>query len=60
MLFKNKKKNNYDDIYYPFSKGIKLKYEPEAAPEKKTVQYNADIIVGIKNRDGMPYAPCYS
>jgi hypothetical protein len=47
-----KKKNNYDEIDYPFSKRIKLKHEPEAAPEKKPVQYTADIIIEIKNRDG--------
>jgi hypothetical protein len=41
-------------MYIPvlFSKRIKLKHEPEAAPEKKPVQYTADIIVEIKNRDG--------
>jgi hypothetical protein len=49
---KNKKKNKYDEIAYPFSKRSRLKHEPEAAPEKKPVQYNADIIVKIKNRDG--------
>jgi hypothetical protein len=49
---KNNNKNNYDEIAYPFSTRIKLKHEPEAAPEKKTVQYTADIIVEIKNRDG--------
>jgi hypothetical protein len=37
---------------YPFSKRIKLKHEPEKAQENKSVQYNADIIVEIKNRDG--------
>jgi hypothetical protein len=31
-------KNNYDEIAYTFSKIIKLKHEPEAAPEKKPVQ----------------------
>jgi hypothetical protein len=31
---------------------MKLKNEPEAAPENKPVQYTADIIVEIKNRDG--------
>jgi hypothetical protein len=51
MLFKNDNKNKYDEISYPFSKRIKLKHEPEAAPEEKPVQYNADIIVEIKNRD---------
>jgi hypothetical protein len=50
--FKNKNKNNYDDISYPFGKIIKLKHDPEAAPEKKPVQYTADIIVEIKDRDG--------
>jgi hypothetical protein len=49
---KNNNKNNYDEIAYPFNKIIKLKHEPEAAPEKKPVQYTADIIVEIKNRDG--------
>jgi hypothetical protein len=48
---KNKKKKNYYEIAYPFSERIKLKHEPEAAPEKKPIQYNADIIVEIKNRD---------
>jgi hypothetical protein len=41
---KNNNKTNYDDCFYPFSKRLKLKHEPEAAP--------ADIIVEIKNRDG--------
>jgi hypothetical protein len=45
---KNNKKNNYDEIAHPFSKRIKLKHEPEAAPEKKPVQYTADIIVETK------------
>jgi hypothetical protein len=35
-----------------FSKRIKLKHEPEAAQENKPVQYTADIIVEVKNRDG--------
>jgi hypothetical protein len=48
----NNNKTNYDEIAYPFSKRIKLKHEPEAAPEDKTVQYTADIIVEIKNKDG--------
>jgi hypothetical protein len=48
---KNNKKKNCDEIAYPFSKRIKLKHEPEAAPEKKPLQYTADIIVEIKNRD---------
>jgi hypothetical protein len=52
MFFKNNKKKNYDEIAYPFSKRMKLKHETEAAPEKKPVQYTADIIVKIKNRDG--------
>jgi hypothetical protein len=49
---KNNNNNNDDEIAYPFSKIIKIKHEPEAAPEKKPVQYTADIIVDIKNRDG--------
>jgi hypothetical protein len=44
--------NNYDDeIAYPLSKRIKLKHQPEADHENKPVQYTADIIVEIKNRD---------
>jgi hypothetical protein len=43
---------NDDEIAYPFSKRIKLKHEPEKAPEKKPVQYTVDFIVEIKNRDG--------
>jgi hypothetical protein len=35
-----------------FCKRIKLKHEPEANQENKPVQYTADIIVEIKNRDG--------
>jgi hypothetical protein len=49
---KNNNKTNYDEIAYPFSKRIKLKHELETAPENKPVQYTADIIVEIKNRDG--------
>jgi hypothetical protein len=49
---KNNNKCNYDEIAYPFSKGIKLNHELEAAPEKKRVKYTADIIVEIRNRDG--------
>jgi predicted aspartyl protease len=49
---KNNNKNNNDEISYPLSKKIKLKHEPEAAPEKKPVQYTTDTIVKIKNRDG--------
>jgi hypothetical protein len=49
---KNNNKTNYNEIAYPFSKIIKLKHEPEAAPEDKPVQYTADIIVEMKNRDG--------
>jgi hypothetical protein len=48
----NNNNNNNDEIAYPFSKIIKLKHEPEAAQENKVVQYTADIIVEIKNRDG--------
>jgi hypothetical protein len=44
--------NEYDELAYPFSKRIKLKHEPEEAQENNTVQYTADIIVEIKNRDG--------
>jgi hypothetical protein len=44
--------NDYDELAYPFSKGIKLKHEPEKAQENVPVQYTADIIVEIKNRDG--------
>jgi hypothetical protein len=43
-------------MYYHISKRIKLKHEPEAAQEKNPVQYTADIIVEIKNRDG-PLVP---
>jgi hypothetical protein len=53
---RNNNNKNYDEIAYPFSKRIKLKHDPEEAlekkPEKKPVQYTADIIVEIKNRDG--------
>jgi hypothetical protein len=44
--------NTYDEISYPFSKIIKLKHKPEASQKNKPVQYTADIIVEIKNRDG--------
>jgi hypothetical protein len=44
--------NNYEELAYPFSKRIKLKHEPEKAQENIPVQYTADIIVEIKNRDG--------
>jgi hypothetical protein len=44
--------NEYDELAYPFSKRIKLKHEPEEAEENMPVQYNAYIIVKIKNRDG--------
>jgi hypothetical protein len=44
--------NDYDELAYPFSKRIKLKHEPEKAQENVPVQYTADIIVEIKNRDG--------
>jgi hypothetical protein len=44
--------NDYDELSYPFSKRIKLKHEPENAQENVPVQYTADIIVEIKNRDG--------
>jgi hypothetical protein len=41
----NNNTNNNDEISYPFSKRIRLKHEPEAAQEKKPVQYTGDIIV---------------
>jgi hypothetical protein len=44
--------NDYDKLAYPFSKRIKLEHEPEEAQENIPVQYTADIIVQIKNRDG--------
>jgi hypothetical protein len=44
--------NDYDELAYPFSKRIKLKHEPEKTQENVPVQYTADIIVEIKNRDG--------
>jgi hypothetical protein len=44
--------NDYDELAYPFSKRIKLKHEPEEAQENNPVQYTADIIVEMKNRDG--------
>jgi hypothetical protein len=49
---KNNNKTNCNEIDNPFNKRIKLKNDPEAAPEDKPVQYIADIIVGIKNRYG--------
>jgi hypothetical protein len=48
----NNYNNDYDELAYPFSKRIKLKHEPEKAQENIPVQYTADIIVEIKNRDG--------
>jgi hypothetical protein len=48
----NDYKNSYDEQANPFSKRIKLKHEPEKAQESVPVQYTADIIVEIKNRDG--------
>jgi hypothetical protein len=48
----NNYNNNYDELAYPFSKRIKMKREPEKAQENVPVQYTADIIVEIKNRDG--------
>jgi hypothetical protein len=44
--------NAYDELAYLLSKRIKLKHELEKAHENVTVQYTADIIVEIKNRDG--------
>jgi hypothetical protein len=48
----NNYNNDYDELAYPFSKRIKLKHEPENSQENVPVQYTADIIVDIKNRDG--------
>jgi hypothetical protein len=48
----NNYNNDYDELAYPFSKRIKLKHEPEKDHENVPVQYTADIIVEIKNRDG--------
>jgi hypothetical protein len=48
----NNYNNDYDELAYPLSKRIKLKHEPEEAQENIPVQYTADIIVEIKNRDG--------
>jgi hypothetical protein len=47
----NNYNNDYDELAYPFSKRIKLKHEPEKTQENVPVQYTADIIVEIKNRD---------
>jgi hypothetical protein len=47
----NNYNHNHDEIAYPFSKIIHLKHEPKAAQENTPVQYTADIIVEIKNRD---------
>jgi hypothetical protein len=48
----NNYNNDYDELDYPFSKRIKLKHELEEAQENVQVQYTADIIVEIENRDG--------
>jgi hypothetical protein len=48
----NNYNDDYDELAYPLSKRIKLKYEPEKAQENVPVQYTDDIIVEIKNRDG--------
>jgi hypothetical protein len=48
----NNYNDDYDELAYPFSKRIKLKPEPEEAQENIPLQYTADIIVEIKNRDG--------
>jgi hypothetical protein len=48
----NSYSDDYDELAYPFSKRIKLKHEPEKDHENAPEQYNADIIVEIKNRDG--------
>jgi hypothetical protein len=56
MTYKSYEDNNYNNDYdkldYPFCKRIKLKHEPEEAQENNPVQYTADIIIEIKNRDG--------
>jgi hypothetical protein len=39
---KDNNNDNYDAIAYPFTKRIKLKHEPEEAPEKKN-QYNIQL-----------------
>jgi hypothetical protein len=48
----NNNNNHYDELSYQFSKRIKLEHEPDRAQENVPVQYTADIIVEIKNRDG--------
>jgi hypothetical protein len=48
----NNYNNDYDELAYPFSIRLKLKHEPEEAQENVPVQYTADIIVEIHNRDG--------
>jgi hypothetical protein len=48
----NNYNNDYDELAYTFSKRIKLEHEPEKSQENVPVQYTADIIVEIKNRDG--------
>jgi hypothetical protein len=48
----NNYNNDYDELAHPFNKRIKLKHEPKKAQENIPVQYNAHIIVEIKNRDG--------
>jgi hypothetical protein len=48
----NNYSDDYDELDYSFSKQIKLKHEPEKDHENVPVQYTADIIVEIKNRDG--------
>jgi hypothetical protein len=48
----NNYSDDYDELAYPFSKRIKLEHEPETDHENVPVQYTADIIVEIKNRDG--------
>jgi hypothetical protein len=48
----NNYNDDYDELAYPCSKRIKLKHEPEKSQENVRVQYTADIIVEIENRDG--------
>jgi hypothetical protein len=52
----NNYSDDYDELAYPFSKRIKLKHEPQKDRENVSVQYTANIIVEIKNRDG-PVVP---
>jgi hypothetical protein len=48
----NNYNDDYDELAYHFCKRIRLKHELEKAQENVPVQYTADVIVEIKNRDG--------